>query len=81
MPTTPYSLAQIKSNLLSGDEFINAPQSNRKKEKVNPKAPGYVLVATGSKGNYVIYLRDPYGKRLSLHDTRLMLTILRKNLI
>ncbi len=80
-PTTPYTLAQIKTNMLTGDEFVSAPQSNRKKEKVNPKAPGYLLVTLGRDGNYVVYIRDPYGKRLSLHETRLLLTILRKNLI
>ncbi len=81
VPTTPYSLARIKTNLPTGDDFVNAPQSNRKKETVNPKAPGFLLVASGRDGNYVIYVRDPYGKRLGLHDARLMLTILRKNLI
>jgi len=80
-PTSPYKLAQITANLPQGDDFINAPQSLRKKEKVNPRAPGYLLVAKGQPGGYVIFLRDPYGKRLSLHESRLLLTVLRKNLL
>jgi outer membrane protein assembly factor BamC len=80
-PTTPYSLAQLKSNMLMADAFENPPLSNVKKEKVLPKAPGYLVVVTGNEGDYLVRVRDPYGKRLSTHDARELLTILRKNLI
>jgi outer membrane protein assembly factor BamC len=81
VPKTPYSLAQIKANMLTGDAFDNAPISNRKKEKELRKAPGYLLVVSGTEGNYQVRIRDPYGKRLSNHETRTLMTILRKNLI
>jgi outer membrane protein assembly factor BamC len=80
-PTTPYSLAQIKTNMLTGDEFETASQSNVKKEKVLPDAPGYLIVVTGKEGKYLVRVRDPYGKRLTAHKARELLTILRKNLI
>ncbi|WP_238526772.1 outer membrane protein assembly factor BamC [Cellvibrio japonicus] len=80
-PTTPYSLAQIKTNMLTGDDFKNAPVSNRRKEKELPKAPGYLLVISGDEGNYQVQIRDPYGKRLKLGESRELLTLLRKNLI
>jgi outer membrane protein assembly factor BamC len=81
VPTTPYTLDQLKTNLPEGAALDNAPQSDRKKEKVNPKAPGYLIVVTGVDGNYVVRIRDPYGKQLSPTVSRELLTVLRKNLI
>ncbi len=80
-PTTPYSLEQLKAHLPKDEAFDKAPRSDRDKEKVNPDAPGYLLVVTGSKDNFVVRVRDPYGKRLTPHKARELLTVLRKNLI
>lgn len=80
-PTTPYSLAQLKANMLTGDDFENAPRSERKKEKVLPKAPGYLIVITGSDEEYIVRVRDPYGRRLATVEARQLVTLLRKNLI
>jgi outer membrane protein assembly factor BamC len=80
-PTTPYTLAQLKTNLPSGDAFEKAPRSDRDEEKTLPDAPGYLIVITGSEENFVVRLRDPYGKRLTPHEARELLTVLRKNLI
>lgn len=80
-PTTPYSLAQIKANMLTGDEFEAAPRSERKKEKVLPKAPGYLIVITGDNNDFIVRVRDPYGKRLPTGEARHLVTLLRKNLI
>lgn len=80
-PTTPYSLDQIKTNMLTGDDFKNAPMSNRRKEKILPKAPGYLLVVSEAADGFQVRIRDPYGKRMSSHKTRALMTILRKNLI
>lgn len=80
-PTSPYNLEQVKTNMLTGDAFEQAPRSDRKKEKVLPGAPGYLLVVTGAEGNFVVRVRDPYGKRLAPHQARELLTILRRNLI
>lgn len=80
-PTTPYSLAQIKANMLTGDEFEAAPRSERKKEKVLPKAPGYLIVITGDNNDFIVRVRDPYGKRLPTAEARHLVTLLRKNLI
>ncbi|WP_235425800.1 outer membrane protein assembly factor BamC [Cellvibrio mixtus] len=80
-PTTPYSLKQLKAQLPTDEAFDKAPRSDRDKEKVNPDAPGYLLVVTGSKDNFVVRVRDPYGKRLTPHEARELLTVLRKNLI
>lgn len=80
-PTTPYSIAQLKVNMLTGDAFENAPRSERKKEKLLPKAPGYLIVITGSDNDFVVRIRDPYGKRLSTGEARHLMTLLRKNLI
>lgn len=79
--TTPYSLAQINANMLHGEEFENAAYSNRDKEKLLKKAPGYLIVVSGKEGDYVLRARDPYGKRLKSREARELLTILRKNLI
>lgn len=81
VPKTPYSLAQVKTNMLTGDAFENAPRSDRDEEEVLPDAPGYLLVVTGADNNFMIRIRDPYGKRLSPAQSRELLTILRKNLI
>jgi outer membrane protein assembly factor BamC len=80
-PTSRYSLAQIKTNMLTDEAFEKAPRSERKKEKVLPDAPGYLIVVTGNEGNFVVRIRDPYGKRLAPHEARELLTILRRNLI
>lgn len=80
-PTTPYSLAQLSANMLTGDAFDNAPQSDRRSEKTLPKAPGYLLVVSGSEGDFQVRLRDPYGKRVKVSEARELLTLLRKNLI
>lgn len=80
-PTTPYSLAQVKSNMLTGDAFDKAPRSDRDEEKALPDAPGYLVVITGTDGNFVVRVRDPYGKRLTPHEARELLTVLRRNLI
>lgn len=80
-PTSPYSLAQIKTNMLTGEALEKAPRSDRDEEKVLPDAPGYLIVVTGKQGNFVVRIRDPYGKRLTPHEARALLTILRRNLI
>lgn len=80
-PTTPYSIEQIAANMLHGDAFETAPFSIRDDEKVLKKAPGYLVVVTGKDGEYVIRVRDPYGKRLRPKEARQLITILRKNLI
>lgn len=81
VPTSPYTLDQIKTNMLTGDAFEKAPRSDRDEEEVLPDAPGYLLVVTGTEGNFVVRVRDPYGKRLTPHEARDLLTILRRNLI
>lgn len=80
-PTSPYNVAQLKTNMLTGDAFEKAPRSDRNKEKVLPDAPGYLIVVTGKEGNFIVRIRDPYGKRLTPHLARDLLTILRRNLI
>lgn len=80
-PTTPYSLEQLKAKLPTGEAFEKAPRSDRDEEKTNPDAPGYLFVVTGTDGNFVVRVRDPYGKRLTPHEARELLTVLRKNLI
>jgi outer membrane protein assembly factor BamC len=67
--------------MLTGDAFEKAPRSDRDKEKVLPDAPGYLIVVTGTEGNFVVRVRDPYGKRLTSHEARELLTVLRRNLI
>ncbi len=79
--TTPYSLAQVSANMLQGDAFENAPYSARDDEKLLKNAPGYLLVVTGKAGDYLIRVRDPYGKRLRPREARELITKLRKNLI
>lgn len=81
IPSTPYSLEQLKSNLPTGEAFEKAARSDRDEEKTNPDAPGYLIVVTGTDGNFVVRVRDPYGKRLTSHEARELLTVLRKNLI
>lgn len=81
VPSTPYSLAQLKTNMLAGNAFENAPPSNRGDESVLPDAPGYMVVVSGVDNGFLIRIRDPYGKRLSPAQARTFLTILRKNLI
>ncbi len=81
IPTTPYSLEQIKTNMLTGEAFDKAPRSDRDEEKTLPDAPGYLIVVSGTDGNFVVRVRDPYGKRLTPHEARELLTVLRRNLI
>ncbi|WP_238582513.1 outer membrane protein assembly factor BamC [Cellvibrio sp. OA-2007] len=80
-PSSPYSVAQLKANMLTGDAFEKAPRSDRDEEKVLPDAPGYLIVVTGDEGDFVVRVRDPYGKRLTPHEARELLTVLRRNLI
>jgi outer membrane protein assembly factor BamC len=80
-PTSPYSLEQVKTNMLTGDAFEKAPRSDRDEEEVMPDAPGFLIVVTGTEGNFVVRVRDPYGKRLTSHEARELLTVLRRNLI
>lgn len=81
LPTTDYTLAQLQEILPKGEALDNAPLSKRNKEKVLPDAEGYLLIVSGDANNYVVRIRDPYGKRLPSKDARELLTILRKNLI
>jgi outer membrane protein assembly factor BamC len=78
---TPYSLAQVSTNMLQGESFESAPYSTRDDEKILKDAPGYLFVVTGNSGDYMIRVRDPYGKRLKPHEARQLITVLRKNLI
>lgn len=80
-PTSPYSIEQVKANMLTGDAFEKAPRSDRDEEDALPDAPGYLIVVTGTDGNFVVRARDPYGKRLASHEARELLTVLRRNLI
>ncbi len=79
--TTPYSLEKISANMLQGDAFESAPYSTRDDEKKLKDAPGYVIVVTGKSGDYLVRVRDPYGKRLRPREARELITKLRKNLI
>lgn len=81
LPSTDYTLAQLKTLLPQGEALDNAAMSKRNKEKELPDAEGYLLIVTGSDNNYVVRIRDPYGKRLQPREARQLLTILRKNLI
>jgi outer membrane protein assembly factor BamC len=79
--TTPYSLDKITANMLQGDAFESAPYSTRDDEKKLKDAPGYIFVVTGKPGDYLVRVRDPYGKRLKPREARDLITKLRKNLI
>ncbi|RYY03391.1 MAG: outer membrane protein assembly factor BamC [Gammaproteobacteria bacterium] len=79
--TTPYSLDKIAANMLQGDAFETAPFSTRDDEKKLKDAPGYVFVVTGKSEDYLVRVRDPYGKRLKPREARELITKLRKNLI
>ncbi|MES2823934.1 MAG: outer membrane protein assembly factor BamC [Pseudomonadota bacterium] len=79
--TSPYSLAEISANMLQVEAFENAGYSIRDDEEKLEDAPGYLIVVTGQEGNYMIRVRDPYGKRLKAREARELLTVLRKNLI
>ncbi len=79
--TTPYSLEKVTANMLKGEAFESAPYSTRDDEKVLKDAPGYLVVVTGKPGDYLIRVRDPYGKRLKPREARELITKLRKNLI
>ncbi|HEY7883597.1 MAG TPA: outer membrane protein assembly factor BamC [Cellvibrionaceae bacterium] len=78
---SPYTLAQLLTQIPTGDDFVRAPLSNREAEKNFAEAPGYLLFVTGEENAYTVRLRDPYGKRLDPREARELLTILRKNLI
>jgi outer membrane protein assembly factor BamC len=79
--TTPYSLEKVTANMLQGEAFEAAPYSDRDEEKKLKDAPGYMVVVTGKPGDYVVRVRDPYGKRLKPREARELITRLRKNLI
>lgn len=79
--TTPYKLEQLVANMLQGEAFESAPYSIRDDEKKLKNAPGYLVVVTGNPGDYLIRVRDPYGKRLKPREARELITKLRKNLI
>ena len=79
--TSPYTLEKIAANMLQGDAFESAPYSARGDEKKLKDAPGYVFVVTGKSGDYLVRVRDPYGKRLRPKEARDLITKLRKNLI
>jgi len=81
LPTTDYTLAQLAEILPKGEALDQAPLSKRSKEKVLPDADGYMLIVTGEQNNFVVRIRDPYGKRLEPKEARQLLTVLRKNLI
>jgi outer membrane protein assembly factor BamC len=79
--TTPYKLEQVAANMLQGEAFESAPYSDRDEEKKLKDAPGYMVVVTGKPGDYIVRVRDPYGKRLKPREARELITRLRKNLI
>lgn len=79
--TSPYNLEQIAANMLKDEAFESAPYSTRKDEKNLKDAPGYLVVVTGKPGDYLVRVRDPYGKRLKPREARDLITKLRKNLI
>lgn len=79
--TSPYSLEKVAANMLQGDAFESAPYSIRDDEKKLKDAPGYLFVVTGKPGDYLVRVRDPYGKRLKPREARDLITKLRKNLI
>lgn len=81
LPTTEYQLEQLQEILPQGEALDGAPLSKRNKEKTLPDADGYLLIVSGDENNYVVRIRDPYGKRLAPKEARELLTILRKNLI
>lgn len=81
LPTTDYKLDQLQEILPQGEALDKAALSKRSKEKVLPDAEGYLLIISGDENNYVVRIRDPYGKRLAPKETRQLLTVLRKNLI
>jgi outer membrane protein assembly factor BamC len=81
LPTTEYQLEQLREVLPQGEALDGAPLSKRSKEKTLPDADGYLLIVSGDENNYVVRIRDPYGKRLAPKEARELLTILRKNLI
>jgi outer membrane protein assembly factor BamC len=103
-PTSPYTLAQLKTTMLMGDAFESAPRFERKRQnllcqerdnmrkvrmatseyqcqKILRTVPGYLVVVTGTDGEFVVRIRDPYGKKLEPKLARHLLTIIRKNLI
>lgn len=79
--SSPYTLEEVLANLPEGEALENAPYSKRDAEKNLPKAPGYLLLVSGSDGDLTVRLRDPYGKRIDPRQVRDMLTAIRKNLI
>lgn len=81
VPTTKYTLEQIKPHLLTGDAFFNAPRSNLKADKALKGINGYVLAVVAEGSEHRVFIRDPYGKRIDPNTARELLIILRKNLI
>jgi len=74
-------LEQVVANMLQGEAFETAAYSDRDEEKKLKDAPGYMFVVTGKPGDYLMRVRDPYGKRLKPREARELITRLRKNLI
>jgi outer membrane protein assembly factor BamC len=74
-------LEKVVANMLQGEAFEAAPYSTRDDEKKLKDAPGYIVVVTGKPGDYLVRVRDPYGKRLKPREAREIITRLRKNLI
>lgn len=76
-----YTLAELLEHLPRDEALDNAPMSNRQAEQDLPQAPGYLVILTGTDGDMVVRVRDPYGKRLETRKVREMLSVIRKNLI
>jgi outer membrane protein assembly factor BamC len=77
MPVAEFTL----SELTEGKVFDTSLYSHRDDEVNLPDAPGYLISISGKNGNYLVRVRDPYGKRLKSREARELLTVLRKNLI
>lgn len=81
VPTTKYTLADIKPHVLQGDAFFKAPRSDLKAEKALKDINGYLLVVIPEGQVHRVFIRDPYGKRIDSNQAREFLILLRKNLI
>jgi outer membrane protein assembly factor BamC len=78
---TSYTAEQIPDYFIQGKAFDTSLYSNRDAELNLPDAPGYLITVSGKAGDYLVRVRDPYGKRLKAREARELLTVLRKNLI
>lgn len=81
VPTTKYTLADLKPHILTGEAFLNAPRSNLKQEKALKGVSGYLIVVVTNEQTHRVFIRDPYGKRIDTNQARELLITLRKNLI